>query len=67
MDKQLTLYLGEVYSEPCQESKMKLFQSVLAFAKSCIFDVPPGSEYASLHYIVKTSKSNKENKIQDMN
>ena len=67
MDKQLTLYLAEAYSEPCQESKMKLFQALLIFAKTSIFDVSRGSEYASLHYIVKTSKSNKENKIQDMN
>ena len=28
MGKQFTLYSAEGYSEPCQESKMKLFQSL---------------------------------------
>ena len=33
MGKQFTLHSAEVYSEPCQESKMKLFQSLTIFAK----------------------------------
>ena len=34
MGKQFTLYSGEAYSEPCQESKMMLFQSLTIFAKA---------------------------------
>ena len=36
MVKQFTLYLAENYSGPCQESKMKLFQSLTIFAKSVL-------------------------------
>ena len=48
MGKQFTLYSEEAYSEPCQESKMKLFQSLTIFAKSSTLDVCQGSEYASV-------------------
>ena len=35
MGKQCTLYSAEAYSDPCQESKMKLFQSLTIFSKRC--------------------------------
>ena len=44
MGKQFTLYSAEAYSEPCQESKMKLFQWLTIFGKSSILDVCQGSE-----------------------
>ena len=48
MSKQFTLYSAEACSEPCQESKMNLFESLAVFAKSSILDVCQGSEYASV-------------------
>ena len=48
MAKQFTLYSADAYSELCQESKMKLFQSLTIYAKSSILDVYQGSEYASV-------------------
>ena len=48
MGKQFSLYSAEAHSEPCQESKMKLFQSLTIFAKSSILDAPQGSEYTSI-------------------
>ena len=34
MGKQFTLYSAEAYPELCQESKMKLFQSLIFFKPS---------------------------------
>ena len=48
MGKQFTLYSAEVYSEPYQESKVKLFESLTFFSESSILDVWQGSEYASV-------------------
>ena len=48
MDKQLALYSAEAYSEPFEESKIKLFQLLTIFAKSSVLDVCQGSEYASV-------------------
>ena len=48
MGKQFTLYSAEAHSEPCQESKVKLFQSLTIFSKSSILDVWQGSEYVSI-------------------
>ena len=48
MGKQFTLYSAETYLEPCQESKIKLFQSLTILAKSSILDVSQGSEYTSV-------------------
>ena len=48
MGKQFTLYLAEAYSEPYQESKIKLFQSLSTFAKGSVLDVCQGSKYASV-------------------
>ena len=59
MGKQFTLYSAEAFSEPCQESKMKLFQSLTIFAKSSILDVRQGSEYTSVQQIIKTNKQAK--------
>ena len=44
MGKQFTLYLAE----PCQESKIKLLQSLTTFAKGFILDVCQGFKYASV-------------------
>ena len=46
--KQFTLYSAEAYSEPCQESRMKLFQSLTIFTKTSTLDVRQGPEYASV-------------------
>ena len=35
MGKQFSLHSAETYSEPCQESEVKPFQSL---APSCVFD-----------------------------
>ena len=48
MGKQFTLYSARVYSEPCQESKSKLFQLLTIFSKGSILDNWQGSEYASV-------------------
>ena len=44
--------IRDVYSEPCQTSKMKCFKPLTIFAKSSILDVLQGSEYISGHYDV---------------
>ena len=48
MGKKFTLYLAEAYSEPCRESRVKLFQSLTVFSKSSILNACQGSEYASV-------------------
>ena len=63
MGKQFTLYLAE----PCQESKIKLLQSLTTFAKGFILDVCQGFKCASVQEIAKTNKPNKAKKNQDMN
>ena len=48
MGKQFTRYSAEAHSEPCQESKVNLFQSLTIFSKSSILDVWQGSKDASV-------------------
>ena len=63
MGKQFLLYSPEAYSEPCQESNMKLFQSLPISAKNSILYVCQGSEY--VQKIIKTNKLNKVKTNQD--
>ena len=48
MGNQFTLYSAEACPQSCEESKMKLFQSLTTFRKSSISDVCQSSEYASV-------------------
>ena len=64
MGKQLALYSGEAYSEPCQASKMKLFVKIVnnfqqfsQKAPSWIFDKVLNMP------LLSTSKTKKPNKV----
>ena len=59
----ITRYLPEMYSEPCERSKIELFakigfQSLSIFAKCSILDVSQGSEYFSVYRRWRTKTRN---------
>ena len=54
--------IRDVYSEPCQASKIKCFRPLTIFAKRSVLDVLRGSECISGHYDIWQKLKNSWNK-----